>query len=360
MRSVLFTIPLDGKVSLGPLGEVPVFGIGLLLALWGLFALIMVILQARRSGFADFAWNAALTGGVVAAVIIFLPRVITRIPVYGYGAMLFVGFVTATWVASQRIRAQGFNGEIAWDAAMWLFVAGIFGARLFYVIQYSDRFFVKGRSTWQVLVSLISLPDGGIVFYGGLIGGGLAYYLYCRVKGVHPLAFADIVITSVFIGMAFGRIGCLLHGCCYGDYCSLPWAITFPPESVPVQELVSRGFLTDYSYRSLPLHPTQIYSAVGSGLLAVLTWAYYPFRQKDGSVLLLGWMTYPVHRFLVEFLRGDELGQFGTSLTISQWVSLGLLVCGSIFAIWLSRQPKGREPLIEHEVVEVPSRTALA
>lgn len=360
MRSVLFTIPLDGTIDLGPLGKVAILGFGFLLALWALVGIVGAIIQTRQHGLRYFLLNGALTWAVVAAVIILVPRFVTKIPIYGYGMMLFLGFVTATWVASQRIRAQGYSGEIAWDAAMWLFVAGIFGARLFFVIQYSNRFFVPGRSVREVLISLVSLPDGGIVFYGGLIGGAIAYYLYCRFKSVHPLAFADIAISSVFIGMAFGRVGCLLHGCCYGDYCSLPWGITFPPGSVPVMELVDRGFLLSPDFRSLPLHPTQVYSAIGSGLLAVLTWAYYPYRQKDGSVLLLGWMTYPVHRFIVEFLRGDELGQFGTSLTISQWVSLGLLVCGTVFSIWLSRQPAGREPLVEPEVVSAPSRPALA
>lgn len=360
MRSILFNIPLRANVELGPLGEVPLFGVGLLLICWIMIGVPALIIKVRQNQWKEFLATGGLTWGIVAVALIAAPRFAKSIPVYGYGTMLFIGFLVSTWVVSARIRNQGFNGEIAWDAAMWLFIAGIFGARLFYVIQYSDKFFVKGRSIGQVLLSLISLPDGGIVFYGGLIGGAVAYYLYCRVKGIHPLAFADIVITSVFIGMAFGRIGCLLHGCCYGDYCSLPWAVTFPPESVPTRELVLRGFLMDDSVRSLPLHPTQIYSAMGSGLLAVLTWAYYPFRQKDGSVLLLGWMTYPVHRFLVEFLRGDELGQFGTSLTISQWVSLGLLICGAIFALWLKSQSAVRHPLIDDAPVEVPSETALA
>lgn len=346
MRAVLFRIPIAGSVSLGALGEVPLFGWGVVLAAWLLLGALLAIYAIRRLGWNSFPWVVAMYWIAIAAAIVLLPRFTESIPVYGYGAMLFIGFASATWVAAHRIRRLGYDGDIAWDAAIWLFVAGIVGARLFYVIQYREQFFLPGISVPQLLVRLISLPDGGIVFYGGLIGGAVACMLFCYRRRLNGLAMADIVITSLFIGMAFGRVGCLLYGCCYGDYCTLPWAITFPPDSVPVRELVTRGFLATTASSSLPLHPTQIYSALGAALLALLTYCYYPFRQKDGSVLLLGWLTYPVHRFIVEFLRGDELGQFGTSLTISQWVSLGLLCAGGLFALWHARRPAGRHPLV--------------
>lgn len=356
MRSVLFEIDFHRSVNLGPLGDVTVFGVGLLLALSCLFGLAALLIF----GIKRIPLNGLLAWAGVTLVIMLVPLFLHKIPVYGYGAMLFVGFVSATGVASRRIRQLGYDGEMAWDIAIWLFVAGIVGARMFFVIQYPDRVFQPDMNLRQKLISLFMLPDGGIVFYGGLIGGVLAFLAYCYKKKVNALAFADIVITSLFIGMMFGRIGCLLHGCCFGDYCTLPWAITFPPESVPVRELYARGFLDNLQVSSLPLHPTQIYSAIGCALLVVLTWTYYPFRQKDGSVLLLGWLTYPMHRFIVEFLRGDELGQFGTSLTISQWVSMGLFVGGILFAVWLHFQPAKLGTLIRDEGVSSVHRGAAA
>lgn len=351
MHSILFTIPLDGRTDLGPLGQWPVFGPGLLLGLWTLLGLAVLYRFVREFGWKELPIATVVVWVVIGAVLFSVPGWISRIPVYGYGTMLFLGFLTAAWVASRRLQNQGHDGEIAWDAAMWVFVAGIVGARLFYVMQYHERFIgpdpVTGvaRTFKETVKSLVNLPDGGLVFYGGLIGSAIAFYVFCRARRIHPLALADIVITSVFIGMAFGRIGCLLNGCCYGDLCTLPWALTFPAGSVPFDAEVHRGFLAADAARSLSIHPTQIYSALNAAVLALLTWAYYPYRRRDGEVLALGWLAYPVSRFAVEFLRGDEMGQFGTSLTISQWVSLGLIATGALF-YFLTKKYTLREPLM--------------
>lgn len=340
MRSILITIPLNTRLNLGPLGSYPVMGWGLVLAAWCLLG-------------AFWAWNwyritpadkrrhwplgDAMIWFLIAAAIEAAPRLLDHINIYGYGAMLLAGFATAAWVAGRRLKNLGYNGDLAIDAAMWILMSGIVGARLFFIVQYHERFFVPGRGVKEVLVSLVNLPDGGLVFYGGMISGGLAYWLFCRMRGLEALALADILITSVLIGMAFGRVGCLLNGCCYGDVSTLPWAITFPRDSVPYNVEIARGLIASDAPFSLPLHPTQIYSSLSSLLLALVTWAYYPFRRTNGEVLAIGWVCYPVTRFIVEFLRGDEPGRFGTPLTIGQIVSLGLIVTGMAFYWYIHR-----------------------
>jgi phosphatidylglycerol:prolipoprotein diacylglycerol transferase len=351
MRSILFTIPLDGRLDLGPLGKIPVFGVGLLLALWLLVGVGYVIAVVRRHGWQYLGWTVPLVWTVVAAAIIKAPDV-QSLPVYGYGTMLFIGFIASASLAAKRLRQEGADGEIAWDAAMWLFFAGLLGGRTFYVVQYHDRFFgpdpLTGnpRTLPQILLALINLPDGGLVLYGSLMFAPLAYYLFCRFRGVRPLALADIAITSVFVGIMFGRLGCLLHGCCYGDVSSLPWAVTFPAKSVPFDSLVSRGFLAENAPCSLALHPTQLYDSISGLLLAIVTRAYYPYRRRTGEVLALGWIAYPINRFMIEFLRSDEAGQFSTPLTIAQWVSLGLLASGIAFYVALGYSSKGRQPVM--------------
>ena len=352
MRSILFTIPLDGQVNLGPLGRIPVFGIGLLLALWCLVGTGYVALTVRREGWKGVGMTILAVWAVVALVIFKAGELtIKAIPVYGYGTMLFVGFLASASLAARRLRKEGADGEIAWDAAMWIFISGILGGRLFYIIEYRDRFFgpdVNGspRTLWQILVGLINLPDGGLVLYGGLIFTPLAFYFFCRHRQVRALALADIAITSIFVGVMFGRLGCMLHGCCYGDVCALPWAVTFPPESVPFNALVARGLLAETASGSLPLHPTQLYDSLSALLLALLTWAYYPHRRRTGDVLALGWIAYPINRFMIEFLRSDESGQFGTSLTIAQWVSLGLFLTGVVFSVTLRYWSAAKMPVV--------------
>ena len=133
-----------------------------------------------------------------------------------------------------------------------------------------------------------------------------------------------------------------MNGCCYGDRCELPWAIQFPIGSVPDTALVSRGFVLADETLVFGLHPSQIYMSLNAVVLAVLTHAYFRYRHRDGSVLALGWLAYPITRFVIEFVRGDEMGQFNTSFTISQWVSMGLFVSGLMYLGWLMRRPASR------------------
>jgi phosphatidylglycerol:prolipoprotein diacylglycerol transferase len=171
-----------------------------------------------------------------------------------------------------------------------------------------------------------------------MLTGIAVFFLYCHIKGINPLLMADVVIPSLFIGIAIGRIGCFLNGCCYGDRCELPWAVQFPAGSAPFEALVQRGFLSPDAALTPLLHPTQLYSTLDGLLLAFLTASYFKVRPVNGAVLAVGWLTYPVTRFMIEFLRGDELGKFNTSLTISQWVSIGLFVSGVMYTVWLLRR----------------------
>ena len=170
-----------------------------------------------------------------------------------------------------------------------------------------------------------------MVLYGGVILALIAYFLFCRSRKLSPLLMGDVIMPSFCVGLAFGRIGCFFNGCCYGDRCELPWSVQFPLGSVSDMTLVEQGFVGAAETTTLYLHPTQFYSSFNALLLAFLTHSYFRYRHKDGAVMALALLTYPVTRFVIEYLRGDELGKFNTSLTISQWVSLGLFTFGLIY-----------------------------
>ena len=331
MRPILFRIPLDGSIDLGPLGQLPVFGFGLLFGAWLAIGAFLWF-RGRRSEGKNPATDSLVTYGVLGAAIVLAPRFTNAIPIFGYGLMMCLGFIAATLLAARRVERAGFPPETVWDLTFLFLISGVGGARLFYLIQHGDRVFKDCKNIGEYLVAVINLPDGGLVLYGGVVAGAAVYWWFCRSRNLPAWKLGDLIVPSIFLGIAFGRVGCFLYGCCFGDRCELPWAVEFPVDGVPFKAQVQRGFLSEDATSSLPIHPTQLYSVIDGVLLCLLTLAYYPIRARDGSVVTLALLTYPVTRFFIERLRGDEMGQFGTSLTIAQWISLAMLAGGIALA----------------------------
>jgi phosphatidylglycerol:prolipoprotein diacylglycerol transferase len=160
-------------------------------------------------------------------------------PIYGFGLMLFLAFVVCTWLASRRAAKEGIRRESIQDLAIWLFVGGIVGARLTSVIS-------DGVPLWQ----FFRIWDGGMILYGS-VWGGLAGYLVAhfwivRKQGLSAWKIADVLAPSIAVGLALGRVGCLLNGCCFGqvactDHCP---QIHFPLSSPPRFILVQEGYQT--------------------------------------------------------------------------------------------------------------------
>jgi phosphatidylglycerol:prolipoprotein diacylglycerol transferase len=269
--------------------------------------------------------------------------------------------------------------------------------------------------------------EGGLVFYGALIGGVIGYLLAARFvlkrQGVSGWKLADIMAPSIALGLAIGRVGCLLNGCCFGNVAApgLP-ALSFPIYSYSGQLLWKNGYqaaagftlagtkdermvgavdrassaarvaglkagdvivqiddepinsyadlerglfskwparsdltltvqrgdqkiqLPTYEPRTIGLTPTQPYETISMFLLFLLLTAYYPWRRHDGEVLALFLLCYPLHRFLNEMLRNDtDPVAFG--MTLSENISIGLLVIAVLLWIWLLRKPAQYRPL---------------
>jgi phosphatidylglycerol:prolipoprotein diacylglycerol transferase len=248
--------------------------------------------------------------------------------VHWYGVFLAFGFLAGLWTAARRAPRSGVAPEKISDATLWIMIGSVLGARALYVATYWRESF-SSQPWWEVFM----IQKGGLVYYGGLIGASLAIIIYTRIQKLPLWKVADIFAPSIALGYVFGRIGCLMNGCCYGRDCSLPWAITFPanPTStsgVPV---------------GVPLHPTQIYdSLLNLALYAALAWLYR--RKKfDGQVFAAYLMCYAVTRSIVEAFRGDysELHRHA-GLTPAHVVSIGIFVAGAVlFAILRKRPARG-------------------
>jgi phosphatidylglycerol:prolipoprotein diacylglycerol transferase len=266
--------------------------------------------------------------------VLFTIPIFGGVPVFGYGSMLVVAFLTSTWLAWWRARRERLDPEVIWDIAFWIFFLGMVGARLFYCIEYWGT---RITSIWDAF----QYWKGGIVYYGGIIGGTAAFFVYRYFRPFPLRPYLDALAPSIAIGTLFGRIGCFLNGCCFGDPCGLRWGVSFPRESPAWVQQVRSGLITEQAVSSLPVHPTQLYSALDALVIFLLLSAFYPLRRRDGEVMGVLMLAYPVTRFLVEFLRNDEAAIFA-GLTVSQNISVLLFAAGLAYWGWLSRLPRER------------------
>jgi phosphatidylglycerol:prolipoprotein diacylglycerol transferase len=166
------------------------------------------------------------------------------VPVYGYGTMLFLAFVGCTWLAWRLGRGQGITKEVVQDLAIWLFVSGILGARIDYLIEYTPL-----TDLAQSPLQFFAVWDGGLVVYGSFIGATIGYFLayhyLLRKRGIRFWQMADIIAPCVALGLCLGRIGCLLNGCCYGGVaCPGCPEVSFPLSAMSRYTLTARGYQT--------------------------------------------------------------------------------------------------------------------
>ena len=131
----------------------------------------------------------------------------------------------AVWLSHRRSRREGLDPEVVSDLAAWLLFGGLIGARALFLIQ--------NPGVIEGIADVFKFWQGGIIFYGCILGGLVGTGLFYLRRAAFPfLATADAVAPSLALGIALGRLGCFLNGCCYGDRCNLPWAVRFPTESL--------------------------------------------------------------------------------------------------------------------------------
>jgi phosphatidylglycerol---prolipoprotein diacylglyceryl transferase len=407
VRPTLFYVPHE---FLG----IPVLGFGWVLGALVLFAVTFLVTSRKKQSVAKVLEEQGVVWGVAALIVVFLlPQIETRfqtgggqpwivgLPIRGYGVMLMLGVVSAMAIAMLRCEKAGLSRDAFFSLATWTIVAGMLGARMFYVIQKWNE--LAGDTIREKLWTALQVTEGGLVVYGSVIGGLIAVAFWSRKNRFPLLVLADCITPAFFLGLAFGRIGCLLNGCCYGGLCetSLP-SITFPSgspaymdqlvsgkllgieaesdpsgESAPsivqvkpnswasendihkgqklvaIKELQVDGPSRSDSLaapvfeamiqvgnrklqvaggslpkRSVPVHPSQIYAAISGLVLCLWTILFSTMTKRRGMVFGAGLVAYGVQRIIEEIIRVDEAGQFGTSLSIAQWISLGGIVLG--------------------------------
>lgn len=246
---------------------------------------------------------------------------------HSFGVMVALGFLAGLWVAARNARRAGLPDDVIYDLAPWLVIGGLLGARALYVLSYWDRDFA-GRPLGEIF----AVWKGGLVFYGGLIAAtGAGLWRLHRLQ-LPVWTLADCLAPGIVVGHAFGRIGCLLNGCCYGRPLNSAWSIHFPKEHVT---------------NGAPVHPAQLYEAGLNLLFFGLLMTVFSRRKFPGQVFCVYLIGYAVLRSTVEVFRGDYEPSVPSALTrLTPGQSTSLLILGAgvvLFQLLRSRsQPAAR------------------
>lgn len=240
---------------------------------------------------------------------------------YGYGTMIGIGILCAYVMTEYRARKNELAYEHVFYLVLWSVLGGFLGAKLLFLLT-------EWKSIVEDPADIKYLLLDGFVVYGGILGGILSGWIYCRRAKLEFLKYFDLLIPSVALAQGFGRIGCFLAGCCYGKVTAHHPSVTF--------------HTSEFAPNGVPLIPTQIYSSILDFLLCGSLLWIARHRKRDGQVAAAYLVLYSAGRFLLEFLRGDlERGMVGI-LSTSQFISIFTGVTGTLLYLSLRAGRVGR------------------
>jgi len=269
-----------------------------------------------------------------------------------YSACLLLAFLSGYLLARWRATRVGVAGRHIDNVSLLIPPISLFGARFFSWLFYqpAGTGFIEG----------MLMDGGGLVFYGGLIFAVLTVVTYTLAKHLSVREMADACAAPVVLGLAIGRVGCFMAGCCWGDLCvdqkalssindpqtafkvqtftsvsteRFPLAVQFPTGTGAHGQHVKLKLIPENAPRSLPVHPTQLYEAVLAFAFAFALHVNFRKRRRAGDVFSLMLVGYGTIRFAVEFFRADNAPAY-LGLTISQVISVVFIFAGGLTLLW--------------------------
>ena len=173
-----------------------------------------------------------------------------------------------------------------------------------------------------------------MVFYGGFIGAMVVTLILLRAKKLKTLPVLDVLAPSVALGQAFGRIGCYLHGCCYGVpvHAGAWYGCVYPSETYFHLEKGQPVGVINFT-AGTPLWPTQLVSSGDLFCIFIILSFFFRRQRRSGEVTALLMLLYSVERFIIEFFRGDT--RLPGQLSQAQWISIGIFIAGAALMTWL-------------------------
>ena len=254
-------------------------------------------------------------------------------PVHWYGLILMTGFLVGAWMVERELKRRGENGELIWDAAIWVLIPGVIGARLWYVLNATlggDTRFSNNP------IEIIRIWNGGLHIFGAFLFGAAALLLYLNKNKLDPWLFLDAIGPAAFVGQAIGRLGNFVNQELYGPPTDLPWGLKIFPENpyqIPadVQGRSTQEILT--YIQTTRFHPTFAYEMLWNFAAAgFLLWLLRRYEKtlKPGT-LFAGWLVLAgIGRTWIEFFRPDQPKIEGLGISYSAIVASLMAIAGAI------------------------------
>ncbi|MDX9702508.1 MAG: prolipoprotein diacylglyceryl transferase [Candidatus Auribacterota bacterium] len=274
--------------------------------------------------------------------------------IYTYGTLVAIAFLFGIFLAAYRARKIGEDPQNILDLCLYIMVSSIVGARLCFVVLNWEYF-------KRHLIEIVFIQQGGLVFYGGMIFAVACTIIFLKLKKLSILQYLDILTPSLAVGHAIGRVGCFFNGCCYGKVAGNSifsfLAVRFPKvvERIPLgdgtisEQVIGSPPYIDHLYSamitesdqySLPIYPTQLFSAGMNFIFFFIMLAIFRHRKFTGQIWWSYLILYSVGRFMIEFVRADNPYVSSIPLTFSQILSIFLFITALTAYYFLSKQSK--------------------
>ena len=246
-----------------------------------------------------------------------------------YGPIIGIGFAIGCLIAVYRSPRYDFPREDCFYAMLFAMIGVVVGGKILYLITDIQGIIENAAYLFGTVEGWYSLLGGGFVFYGGLFGGLLGAYIYCRMYKLSFYTFLQAAVPVVPLIHGIGRIGCFCAGCCYG----IPW-------DPPVGMLFSASPAAPHD---VYLFPVQLLEAgLNFILFAVMMGIFHKPRKIPAvGVYLIG---YGIVRLICERFRYDEVRGFFLGLSTSQWISI-LVIPAGVLILWLAHRTRKKEAL---------------
>lgn len=264
-----------------------------------------------------------------------------------YGLLMVAAIIVGSIIASRYIARKGLNPDDFWDMLIWVLIPAFIGARLYYVFVQSPRGAAGIDYYLSNPIAILQVWSGGIHIFGAFIFGGIALWLFTRIRKLPALVYLDAVGLALPLAQAIGRWGNFINQELYGPPTTLPWGLKIDYSTDPRQNHRIPPYDNIEQYpESTRFHPLFLYESVWNLLgFFLIFWISRRFERqlKSGDLVLLYLIWYPFGRFWIEFLRTDSWFFPGTPFNVVHILS-AIAVIGASATLYLRHRPLNIAP----------------